>query len=172
MIIEIITDCIGSKLEPIRKVFADRFPQDTLEIAVVKGEGFPTPLTQDDFILTVQKRFQWMRSNYDNPDVFAATIQKGYHRLNGLWQLSACVGIAHPMYAMLPVMASSVPVPSTCSREKSKDLSRNMSDILKEKYPDWDKENGSVYELLTGEGESAWLEQPLRHGLRAITSFH
>jgi len=171
MIIEIITDCTGTKQDAIRNVFSKRFSNDTLEIALVKGEGFQTPLTQDDFPLTVHKRFQWMKKHHENPDVFVATIQKGYYYLNGLWFLTACVGVAYPLFSILTAMTSSVPVPPACSEKKSEDLSRNMSDILNEEHPDWDKKNGSVYTLLTGEDEMAWLEQPLRHCLRTVTTF-
>lgn len=144
---------------------------DTLEITLVKGEGFQTPLTQNDFPLTVNKRFQWMKKNHENPDVFVATIQKGYYYFDGLWFFAACVGVSYPLFSILTAMTSSVPVPPSCSEKKSTDSSRNMSDILKEEYPEWDKENGSVYTLLTGEDEIAWLEQPLRHCLKTVTVF-
>lgn len=167
MKIEVITDCTGTKQQAINNVFSKRFNTEAVEIILVKGEeGFPTPLSQDDFPLTIQKRFQWMKFAHNNPDVFIATIQRGYYYSYGLWFLSASVGIARPLFNILTAMTSSVPLPSECSKKKSLDLSKNMADILKEQYPEWDRKNVSVYELLTGEDELPWLEQPLRHCLK------
>ncbi len=171
MTIEIVTDCTGIKQEAIRNVFSKRFSTDSLNVGLVKSKGFETPLTQDSFPLTVQKRFQCIKENIENPDVFIATIQKGYYCVNGVWFLTACVGVAYPLYSMLTAMTSSVPLPSICAKKKSLHLSMNMSDILKEQYPEWDKENGSVYTLLTNEEEAPWLEQPLRHCLNIVTKF-
>lgn len=167
--IEIVTDCTGTKQNAINNVFSKRFDTWVLEISVVKGGNFQTPLTLEDFHLTASKRFQSIKSNYENPDVFIATIQKGYYRLNGIWFLAACVGVANPLLNLLTAMTSTVPVGQSCSKKKSLDVSKNMSDILQEEYPDWDRVNESVYTLLTGEDETAWLEQPLRHCLKTIS---
>ena len=107
-----------------------------------------------------------MKINHDNTDAFIVTIQRGYYPSDGLWFLSASIGIAKPLLKIVTAMTSSVPIPRACSEKKSLDLSKNMGDILKEQYPDWDRKNVSVYELLTGEDELQWLEQPLRHCLK------
>jgi hypothetical protein len=171
MAIEVVTDCTGIKHDAIRNAFLKKYSSTGVEINVHKGESFQTPLTLDDFHLTARKRFQWIKKTYENPDVFIATIQKGYYCLHGMWYLSACIGIAYPLLSLLTVMASSVPVGTRCSEEKSLNLSKNMSDILKEKHPEWDMKNESVYTLLTGEDETAWLEQPLRHCLKTVSYF-
>ncbi|QQR49917.1 hypothetical protein IPF86_02390 [Candidatus Nomurabacteria bacterium] len=169
MKINIVTDCTGNKQEVIRNIFSEIFKNEAIVISLKKGESFETPLTLEGFPLTVKKRFQWIKKNIDNPDVYIATIQKGYYYSHGLWYLCACVGVAYPLMGLLTAMTSSVPVDQNCSEKKSLDLSKNMSDIIKEEHPDWDKENGSVYELFTAENETLWLEQPLRHCLKFIT---
>jgi hypothetical protein len=125
---------------------------------------------QCDFSLTVKKRVQQLKKNYDNPDVYFATIQKGYYYENGIWYLSACVAISAPLLAPLPLMASSVPILGKCSKEKEEDLNKNMGEIIAEIYTDWNKEKDSVYKLFTGEDEKMWLQIPLRHCLRAISN--
>jgi hypothetical protein len=130
MKIEVITDCTGIKQGAIRNVFSNRFATDSVDIIVVKGQSFPTPLTQDDFPLTVRRRFQWLKTNHNNPDVFTTTIQKGYYYSHGLWYFAACVGVAYPLLDMITAMTSSVPVPPGCSEKKSEELSRNAHGYL------------------------------------------
>lgn len=172
MIIQVITDCLGVKQDAIKGVFSAAYKSSSIEIIQQKGVSFQTPLTQDDFFLVTLKRMQQLRTNAPHPDHHFATIQKGYYYAHGLWYLSVCVSISFPLLNPLCVMGSSVPVSQESSEKKSKDLSKNMSDILAEDYPEWDKNKDSAYELLTkGEKELDWLQEPLRHCAKFLNMY-
>jgi hypothetical protein len=174
MSIQIITDCNGLKQGAIRGVLMEAFKKQPVSVKVIKEKDFTTPLTKEDFLLIAEKRIQYLAKNdlllnergCIPPWVFA-TIIKGYYRVNGNWYLCCCAGFATTQQSPILVnLGSSVPVPRVVSEKKNQDLERNMSDILAELNPGWNKD--SVFNLLTKEDEMLWLQQPLRYIVKSI----
>ncbi len=169
MSIKLITDCDGIKQDAIKGVFMGKFKPNPIEIILNKESVFKTPMSENDFHLTLQARLNCLtlgsEENYD----FCASIQKGYYYKNSLWHFNAIVGIISSEEHLVTAKTSSVPLPRKSSDKKSHDRSLNMTDILSEEFPRWTK--GSVFFLLTdGEDEKMWLQQPLRHCLYQLLS--
>ncbi len=164
MSIKIITDCTGVKQEAIKGVFMGKFKPNPTEIVLEKDSVFKTPMSEGDFHLTLQARLNCLTLRSNTEYDFCVSIQKGYYRKDSLWHLTAIVGIVSSKEVTVTAKASSVPVPKKSSAAKTKSSFLNMSDILAEEFPRWNKD--SVFALLTdGEDEKMWLQQPLRHCL-------
>lgn len=158
----------------IRGVLMEAFKKQPITVKVIKEKEFTTPLTKDDFFLMAERRIQHLRTDdlllsergCIPPWVFA-TIIKGWYRVNNNWYLCCCAGFATTQQSpILITLGSSVPVSKEVSEMKNKNLNRNMSEILAEFYPKWDKD--SVFNLLTKEDEMLWLQQPLRYIVKSI----
>lgn len=163
---KVITDCTGIKQDAIKGVFMGKFNPAPIEMTLNKGISLKTPLNEDDFHEVISKRLGRLHLLNEEKYDFSSSIQKGYYYKNGLWHLTAIVGIVSQNGNIVTAKASSVPVFKKSSDKKTEDRSRNFSDILSEDFPKWNKEKDSVYGLLTnGDDEKMWLQQPLRHCL-------
>jgi non-canonical (house-cleaning) NTP pyrophosphatase len=162
----IITDCDGVKLEAIRGVFIQNFKSQFFNRA---SKSMPTPITIESLISTTETRIQFIANSYslENKFVFFSTVQRGYFFDGNLWQLISMTAIHQESGKTLKGFTSSVPLPQKISDAKTENKAKNMGDLLREQFPKWKKET-SVFNLLTGEDEKMWLQQPLRHCLKEL----
>lgn len=164
----IYTDTSDIKRDAIEGVFKAKFKI----VHTINSESFggKTPLNLDDLILDTKSRLLLvskkvlLAGEYD----YHATIQRGFHFTGTLWHLMARVGISSYFGKMATAFTSSVPIPLTVSNTKTQDRERNLKDILKDNFPEWDQAITSVFSLLTDEDEKMWLQQPLRHCLKEV----
>lgn len=165
--IRVITDCTDIKQEAIRGVFAATF--HSLQCIVVAKHELPTPLSFDGFCKTIKRRMELLMQSSDasGDSFYCATVQRGYIFDGSLWHLFAAVSIGSSRTHTAQCFASSVVLSNALSIQKNRDRQKSFKEILPTEFPNWNG-SSSVYELLTGEKERDWLQQPLRFCLRQI----
>ncbi len=166
----IYTDCEGDKQDAIKGVFQQPFGLGSVTINFLDSPGPKTPISLDELSRTTLHRLETLLKLVTGsvPNQYFATIQRGFFFENGLYHLIAKAAILSPDYIMRSSFTTSIPINEKVSRRKSENKERNMKDLLKEYYPDWNRNTTSVYELLTGEREKMWLQQALRNCLKSL----
>jgi hypothetical protein len=165
---KIITDCThGSKFDAIKGIFP--FTKG-FEIITNEPLDTRTPLSLLDLIDQTKKRLLGLETEagFLKSLWYATTIQRGFHFTGTLWHMQARVGIITSTKACAIGFTSSVPIPLESSKLKSEDETRNIRDLVKCEYPEWNSEKVSLFTFLTDEDEVMWFQEPLRYCFKEI----
>lgn len=165
MDIVVYTDCTKYKLDAIVGVFTAKFGPPTTQH--IESSDIEAPLRRSDFFAAARKRIEWIKRNSVNKKSghFFATIQRGFFKEHDHWHLLGFVMIQDDEGDLLSAYTSSVPLPKHVSNQMN-DNPNKRYEAMKEEYPEWNRDDVPMYEIITREKEIDWFKEALRNCMK------